>query len=104
MQPKKRDKQRDKILRKNDGKCTICKGYFPDDPRIVTYTCFGYDKLKRLQLTSGCCSHKLEKVIELGLFGDVEPEDVEETMQNHPLYEHHVGKERRPKIDKVKLG
>ena len=83
-------------MRKNEGRCSICKRYFDED--YVTHTCSGYDQLHRLQVTSKCCRDKLKRVIHIGLCGYMDPDDVDEAMKEHPLYEAFHKKKKVPEL------
>ncbi len=76
-------KELDKLMRKNRGRCSLCKQTYPATE--VVFTCVGYDKRHKLQTTTLCCHHKLVKVLHLGLSGRLPPEHAEEVMKSHPL-------------------
>lgn len=80
---KKLQKQIAKLMEKNQGNCSICKRTFDDES--VVYTCTGYDKIRRLQVTSYCCNEKIVNVVNIGVMGYFNPDDFEELMSNHPL-------------------
>ena len=78
-------KELNMLLRKNSDRCSICKQHYDD--LLVIYTCIGYDKRRKLQATSQCCHHKLVKIIRIGLCGVVNPEEFDEVLKDHPLYD-----------------
>jgi hypothetical protein len=86
MNPKKLNKEMQRIVKKNPKRCSICKE--PFKAGAVYYTCFGYDRLGRFQVTSGCCHEQLERILQLGVFGPVDPD---ESIKKHPLYTSFVG-------------
>lgn len=84
MNELKLQKKINKLLNKNAGRCSICKTAY--DEEVLTYTCTGLDKIKRLQTTSSCCKDRIVKVISIGVAGFFDSENSEEIMSNHPLY------------------
>lgn len=88
---KKREQKAIKMLiRKNPERCSICKVYFEDYysdlDHHAYYTCTGYDKKGKLQVTSQCCADKIGKIINIGLCGYFDPSEFEEILKQHPLY------------------
>ena len=73
----------DKVLKKYSDCCSICKDRFEDDD--LTYTVFGYDKLQRMQVVSGCCIEKIVRPVLLGLCGCYDPNEINNLMKEHPL-------------------
>jgi hypothetical protein len=74
-----------RLMEKNPDSCSICKTQFDDS--YVVYTVFGYDKINRLQVSSGCCQHKIVKIVMLGICGYFPEEKRDEYMRRHPLFE-----------------
>ncbi len=73
-----------RLMEKNPDSCSICKTKFDDS--YVVYTVFGYDKINRLQVSSACCQHKIEKVVMLGVCGYFDEEKRDDYLRNHPLF------------------
>jgi len=73
----------DKVLKKYPDSCSVCKDRFEDDD--LTYTVFGYDKLQRMQVVSGCCIEKIARPVLLGLCGCYDPNEINNLMKEHPL-------------------
>ena len=92
LKEQRRKKALNKLMRKNQGNCSICKLEYPTD-RVV-YTCVGYDNKGRFQTTSGCCKSDLVEITSLGLCGYIGKQDVDEAMQRHPLYKDFYGEEK----------
>ncbi|OED44681.1 hypothetical protein ACH42_07005 [Endozoicomonas sp. (ex Bugula neritina AB1)] len=85
--------QRDlkKLMSKNQGRCSICKNHYNED--ALVYTCVGYDSRRKLQTTTQCCYFKLVKVLQLGFCGYVHPDDMDDIIKEHPLYQELYGRE-----------
>lgn len=77
------EKELDRLMRKNQVRCSMCKQVYPKNE--IVFTCVGYDKRRKLQTTTLCCHHKLVKVLHLGLSGRLPPERAEEILKSHPL-------------------
>jgi len=73
----------DKVFKKYPDSCSVCKDRFEDDD--LTYTVFGYDKLQRMQVVSGCCIEKIARPVLLGLCGCYDPNEINNLMKEHPL-------------------
>lgn len=73
------------LMRKNRGRCSICKQHYSDND--VVFTCNGYDKRHKLQTTTKCCRHKLVQILHIGVCGPVASEEVDEVMKDHPLHD-----------------
>lgn len=71
-------------MEKNPDSCSICKTKFDDS--YVVYTVFGYDKINRLQVSSACCQHKIEKVVMLGVYGSFAEDKRDYYLRKHPLF------------------
>lgn len=79
-------------MRKNQGRCSICKTHY--DENEVVYVCMGYDKRRKLQSTTKCCYQKLEKTLQIGLCGYIDPKEADEILKDHPLYNEFYGKKQ----------
>jgi hypothetical protein len=80
-------RQINKLYKKHEDKCSICKKNFSENDTDLVFTCTGFDKLRRLQMTSYCCNHKIVNIINLGLMGYFDTKDYAEIMKKHPMFE-----------------
>ncbi len=87
---KRLQREFDKLMQKNQGRCSICKSHYSENDLV--YICMGYDKRRKLQTTTRCCYHKLEKVLQIGFCGYAGLDDMDEIMKGHPLYHEFHGK------------
>ncbi|WP_419833068.1 hypothetical protein [Endozoicomonas atrinae] len=94
---KRMQKELNMLMRKNQGRCSICKQHYDDDE--VVFVCSGYDKRHKLQTTTKCCHHKLVKILHLGLCGPVAPEDIDEVMKDHPLHDEFFVNRKSPVLE-----
>ncbi|MBX9703003.1 MAG: hypothetical protein K2X39_02500 [Silvanigrellaceae bacterium] len=85
MTEKKLQKKINKLHEKNPARCSMCKLDFRDD--CASYTCTGYDSIGRLQVTSQCCHQKIKRLVNIGLCGFIDPNEFNEEIKKHPLYE-----------------
>ena len=81
---KKFDKELKLLQRKNEHRCSICKMRFLDDE--LTFTSIGYDKRRKLQLTTSCCEQDIVDLRQIGIFGTFDPEEFGVLIQEHPQY------------------
>lgn len=82
----KYQKDLERLQIKGTDHCTLCGAPFDDDDDI-TYTVFGYTKLGKLQVTSGCCIDRIVDVRLIGLYGDIDLSDYNDYLREHPLYD-----------------
>ncbi|PJG60237.1 hypothetical protein [Aeromonas cavernicola] len=74
-----------RLNKKGTDVCSICHVPFDDDD--VVYTVFGYNRLGKLQVTSGYCIDKIVDVRLIGLCGEFDPDRFNAYLREHPLYE-----------------
>lgn len=82
-----------RLNKKGTDVCSICHVPFDDGLTEVTYTVFGYNRLGKLHVTSGCCIDKIVDVRLIGLCGEFDPEHFNEYLQDHPLYDSFMKKQ-----------
>uniref|UniRef100_UPI001C407187 hypothetical protein n=6 Tax=Klebsiella TaxID=570 RepID=UPI001C407187 len=76
-------KQINALIKKYPDSCSICHQEYDED--YVTYTVFGYDKNRKMQVTTGCCARTLTELVLLGVCGCFDPDERDEIMENHPM-------------------
>ena len=93
---KRQQRELNKLMQKNQGRCSICKNHYDENDLIYIY--MGYDKRRKLQTTTKCCYHKLEKVLQIGFCGYADPDDMDEIIKDHPLYHVFHGKNMEAEV------
>ena len=72
-------KQINALIKKYPDSCSICQQDYDED--YVTYTVFGYDKNRKMQVTTGCCARTLTELVLLGVCGCFDPDERDEIMK-----------------------
>ena len=82
------DKEYKLLMRKNPGRCSICKEYF-DLEEYEAFTVVGYDERRKLQITAECCEGQILVATSIGIIGHIEnKEEFNESIKDHPLYDY----------------
>lgn len=74
-----------RLNKKGTEACSIC--HTPFSGNAMVFTVVGYDRLGKLQVTTGCCAERIVDIRSLGLCGFFEQERADEYLRQHPLYE-----------------
>lgn len=83
MVTKKQNKEIEKLVQRYPYSCSICYRNYGADR--VTYIVFGYNKMNKMRVTSGCCRSKIVKPVLLGVCGNYDPDEIDEIMSRHPM-------------------
>lgn len=81
----KYEKDLARLQKKGTDHCTLCGEHFEDHEMV--YTVFGYNRLGKLHVTSGCCVDRIAHIRLIGLCGVFDPDNFDEYLRNHPLYD-----------------
>lgn len=81
----KYEKDLARLNKKGTEACSIC--HTPFSGNAMVFTVVGYDRLGKLQVTTGCCAERIVDIRSLGLCGFFEQEMTDEYLRQHPLYE-----------------